>query len=470
MQAYFKQKPLNLKPVELDDSLSLKEGKLSVTNPTHSDVLTQAEYNALPEEQRNAGIYVVENGEEEELSSYDTVYIQSKTPYINGIPIPRGPRGLAGPDGNPIGTVISLMGTTPPKGYLVCDGSILNITDYPKLADFFEAQFGSSNHFGGDGETTFGIPNLQDLFLRGYNPNEDGLSGEIGEKQEATHHVNAFSSDGENITIQMAKSATKVDVKNTDTCVTVKNGKHASGWESGVDDSGQNYTTTYTSRPVNMAVLYCIKATYIAPESGDNNETNIVFPGEVYFEEETRIGTWIDGKPVYQKVINIVMPSITDEVDVKTTLVSEEIDTLVFFNCHIISTFYNVINVPYSTKKPKNNPTDADEDISTNVFVNTLDGFLYAYNTVPGFVNRPGLVIVKYTKTTDEPGSGLGTSSPAVTSNVMFGHGLKTSQQSSKTVVEVDAVDDFSGDKTLPMTAHGVETQVGNIETVLKTL
>lgn len=77
MQAYFKQKPLNPKPIELDDSLSFEEGTLSVTNPTHPDILTQEEFNALSEEQRNAGIYVVENGEEEDLSSYDTVYVQS---------------------------------------------------------------------------------------------------------------------------------------------------------------------------------------------------------------------------------------------------------------------------------------------------------------------------------------------------------------------------------------------------------
>lgn len=136
-------------------------------------------------------------------------------------------------------------------------------------------------------------------------------------------------------------------------------------------------------------------------EDGSDDASSESSAGEVYSTEETRIGTWIDGKPLYQKVINIVMPSITDAVDVKTSLVSTEIDTLVFFNCHIISTVYNVINVPYSTKKPKNNPTDADEDISTNVFINTSDGFLYVYNTIPGLVSRPGLAIVKYTKTTD---------------------------------------------------------------------
>lgn len=46
-----------------------------------------------------------------------------------------------------------------------------------------------------------------------------------------------------------------------------------------------------------------------------------------------------------------------------------------------------------------------------------------------------------------------------------FGHGLKVDPTNN--TVSVDAVDDFSGDNTLPMTAAGVETIVGNIEVLL---
>lgn len=51
-----------------------------------------------------------------------------------------------------------------------------------------------------------------------------------------------------------------------------------------------------------------------------------------------------------------------------------------------------------------------------------------------------------------------------------FGHGLKTLQQDGKTYVEVNSVNDFDGDKTLPMTAAGVETIVGNIDALLGTI
>lgn len=82
----------------------------------------------------------------------------------NGIPIEvlgkQGIRGMAGPDGNPIGTVISYMGKTAPKDYLICDGAVLPIANYPKLADFFEEQFGAKDHFGGDGVTDFAVPTI----------------------------------------------------------------------------------------------------------------------------------------------------------------------------------------------------------------------------------------------------------------------------------------------------------------------
>lgn len=44
---------------------------------------------------------------------------------------------------------------TPPSGYLLCDGSVKNIVDYPVLA----ALCGTA--FGGDGTTTFGLPDLR---------------------------------------------------------------------------------------------------------------------------------------------------------------------------------------------------------------------------------------------------------------------------------------------------------------------
>lgn len=61
---------------------------------------------------------------------------------------------------NPIGTIITYMGTNAPLDYIECDGSIYNIANYEQLASYFAAQYGASNYFGGDGTTTFGVPDL----------------------------------------------------------------------------------------------------------------------------------------------------------------------------------------------------------------------------------------------------------------------------------------------------------------------
>lgn len=47
------------------------------------------------------------------------------------------------------------LGTSPGAGYLKCDGSVYNIADYPVLG----ARYGST--YGGDGTTTFGVPDIQ---------------------------------------------------------------------------------------------------------------------------------------------------------------------------------------------------------------------------------------------------------------------------------------------------------------------
>lgn len=50
-----------------------------------------------------------------------------------------------------------------------------------------------------------------------------------------------------------------------------------------------------------------------------------------------------------------------------------------------------------------------------------------------------------------------------------IGHGLKLDKEAGN-LLSVDSVSDFGGDNTLPMTASGVETVVGNIDVLLQTL
>lgn len=50
----------------------------------------------------------------------------------------QGLRGLTGPDGNSIGTIIDYLGKSALKDYLICDGTEHKVSEYPELANYFD--------------------------------------------------------------------------------------------------------------------------------------------------------------------------------------------------------------------------------------------------------------------------------------------------------------------------------------------
>lgn len=69
-----------------------------------------------------------------------------------------GPQGPEGPQGVGVETgVVSMWATaSPPSGYLLCDGTVYNVATYPDLGALLRSTW------GGDGTTTFGVPDLRD--------------------------------------------------------------------------------------------------------------------------------------------------------------------------------------------------------------------------------------------------------------------------------------------------------------------
>jgi len=64
----------------------------------------------------------------------------------------------------PSGAVFHFAMTTAPTGYLLCDGSAVSRTTYADLFTAIGTTFGE-----GDGSTTFALPDLVGQFIRGYN-------------------------------------------------------------------------------------------------------------------------------------------------------------------------------------------------------------------------------------------------------------------------------------------------------------
>jgi microcystin-dependent protein len=185
-----------------------------------------------------------------------------------------------GLEDTPVGHILSHMGNKAPKHYLVCDGSTYNIADYPYLATHILNEFGSYNYFGGDGTTTFGIPDLRGEFLRGTGTatRDAGSGSEVGEHQDGTSLVN-LGTQWNGIIYQPSKvnnatnTSNNVNTTNIDKITSVVNYKFDHMYTNNSIPAAKSLTATYTTRPTNTSVLYCIKyePTYFMNVSGDAN-------------------------------------------------------------------------------------------------------------------------------------------------------------------------------------------------------
>lgn len=149
-----------------------------------------------------------------------------------------------------VGEIKSYMGTTPPESFLSCDGEVYNIADYPYLTQHFLINFGSVNFFGGDGETTFAVPDLRGEFLRGTGTNghaNQGSGAEVGVHQDGT----VFPKYG------ASNSSGYISRNNVpyNEDLSFGSNEYYSFSSSYSDTTGKSFT----ARPTNTSVLYCIR-------------------------------------------------------------------------------------------------------------------------------------------------------------------------------------------------------------------
>lgn len=143
-----------------------------------------------------------------------------------------------GGPGVPVGSVFWLAAQTAPEGYLICNGSAVSRTEYADLFAAIGTTFGT-----GDGSTTFALPNLQAVFIRGAG-SQDGYSATFGQKQEAT----------------------TIEVSNTDLHILASPIQYVDKWISKgtetanrVDGTEPSYAYNSSIRPYNIALTPIIK-------------------------------------------------------------------------------------------------------------------------------------------------------------------------------------------------------------------
>ena len=312
---------------------------------------------------------------EERLSDF----YQGILPYLGG---------LAEAGFTPVGTIISVMGNSAPANYLACNGQVVNIVDYVELANYFEQQFGNKNKFGGDGTTTFGIPDLRGEFLRGCgtNSHEDGGNGSNPGQHQGGTSIPYSATWGNKSPKQIGMLTVDgqvTDIKRADKAVLTVSGTPK--WLS-VNIDAETPTGSLGDelilRPTNTSVLYCIatKNIYLNPSLD-------------YSTDEKVVGTWIDGKPLYQKTLIITTDISSAETRVSisslnTDYVQISNGTLIRNNGASIS--LNAVNGEYST--------------ATIFFICYIEATKHIYIKVGNDSNNKGAsayITVQYTKTTD---------------------------------------------------------------------
>ncbi len=139
--------------------------------------------------------------------------------------------------GAPAGAVMPFAFTTPPTGWLKCNGAALNRSSYQELFSKIGTAFGAGN-----GSTTFNIPDMRGEFLRGWDNGRGVDAGRVFGSQQGdqirSHRHNLYG-DGD------------FDWTSNNRSGVSGNGSRVQGHSA--------YFGGNETRPRNVSLLFCIK-------------------------------------------------------------------------------------------------------------------------------------------------------------------------------------------------------------------
>lgn len=310
--------------------------------------------------------------------------------------------GSATGDTLPISSIMPYPKATPPENWLICDGSAISRTDYSELFNVIGTEFGE-----GDGSTTFNLPNIKGRTIVGLDTNDtdfNTIGKVLGEK---THTLTVAEMPEHNHKMPIDSFV------NSDSQTNVKSGGHVS-----YETQGQNYATTSAggSQPHNniqpsFVATYIIKAKQSAGvvatvvdslESTSATDALSAKKGKelnekitrnsTYSTEEQVVGTWINGKTIYRKVINFgALPNATKKE--------------VQHNISNISIFTKIEGIAIRNDETKFTQSLPLVYKNTEMFYNTalaVDNTIVEIQTAGDRSMFNGYVTLEYTKTVED--------------------------------------------------------------------
>jgi microcystin-dependent protein len=144
----------------------------------------------------------------------------------------------------------------PPPRYLICDGLAVSRTTYSNLFNVIGITFGPGN-----GTSTFNIPDLRGMFIRGYDPtgNVDGGRTFGTTQQDTIQNITGRAQGMYYSNYPYAAGAMAGSNSNVGSNQTVGTG-NSNGQGGSVEfDASRVVRTSTETRPKNVALLACIR-------------------------------------------------------------------------------------------------------------------------------------------------------------------------------------------------------------------
>jgi microcystin-dependent protein len=153
--------------------------------------------------------------------------------------------------GVPAGAILPFAMNSAPTGWLAADGTAVSRTDYAALFTAIGTTYGA-----GDGSTTFALPDLRGIFVRGSG--SQTIDGITYNKTFAAKEGDAFQSHRHGL------SNANTHWRNLGGIFGLNTSGFSSTYDlvvTGPTTDGANGTprTDTETRPANIALLYCIK-------------------------------------------------------------------------------------------------------------------------------------------------------------------------------------------------------------------
>lgn len=229
-------------------------------------------------------------------------------------------------DTYPIGAIAPFAGVTTPQNWLLCDGREVSREIYSELFAVIGTTWGA-----GDGSTSFNLPDLRNRMPVGAG-DDYTLASKGGEKEhtltvnEMPAHTHGISGDGN---MEFANGYPTL-MGNPD-------GDNNGNWKP-TDSTGGG--EPHNNMPPYAGTYYIIKAKQSAGivatviDTLNSSSATDALSANMgrklndkfnYTTDEVEIGKWIDGKPIYRKVVKIT--------NTNSFSLNNNMETLIFSSC-----------------------------------------------------------------------------------------------------------------------------------------